>query len=260
MSIEAERCCGVRLRCRVSLGRERNYRHGLPGRPHDNGRAEVPAASERRRVGVRGWERLGARPLDGKIARVDPSKGQLGPSFLASGDLHGMAVGGGYLWVTDASTNGIQRISEDLGSPPTRMPVGQVGGRPESVAYDDGAILVGFTGGTLAKINPSNPSSPATIWTQEVGFIDNGRPEHRVDGWRSARSSGSAVTALKRCDEELTPGETRSPELFPMSLGALPRAWAFRGHLLLNQRLGGEVTQLSESFDGTRRPRRIRRT
>ncbi len=52
--------------------------------------------------------------LDGKIARVDPSKGQLGPSFLASGDLHGMAVGGGYLWVTDASTNGIQRISEDL--------------------------------------------------------------------------------------------------------------------------------------------------
>ena len=198
--------------------------------------------------------------LDGKIARVDPSKGQLGPSFLASGDLHGMAVGGGYLWVTDVSTNGIQRISEDLGSPPTRMPVGQVGGRPESVAYDDGAILVGFTGGTLAKINPSNPSSPATIWTQEVGFIDNGRPEHRVDGWRSARSSGSAVTALKRCDEELTPGETRSPELFPMSLGALPRAWAFRGHLLLNQRLGGEVTQLSESFDGTRRPRRIRRT
>jgi len=146
------------------------------------------------------------------------------------------------------------------GIAPTRMPVGQVGGRPESVAYDDGAILVGFTGGTLAKINPSNPSSPATIWTQEVGFIDNGRPEHRVDGWRSARSSGSAATALKRCDEELTPGETRSPELFPMSLGALPRAWAFRGHLLLNQRLGGEVTQLSESFDGTRRPRRIRRT
>jgi hypothetical protein len=49
------------------------------------------------------------------------------------------------------------------------MPVGQFGGRPESVAYDDGAILVGFTGGTLAKINPSNQSSPAAIWTHGVG-------------------------------------------------------------------------------------------
>jgi class 3 adenylate cyclase/streptogramin lyase len=107
--------------------------------------------------------------LDGKIARVDPLKGQLHPSLTVSGDLHGMAVGGGYIWVTDASANGIQRISEDLGSAPTPMPVGQFGGRPESVAYDDGAILVGFTGGTLAKINPSNQSSPAAIWTHGVG-------------------------------------------------------------------------------------------
>jgi streptogramin lyase len=107
--------------------------------------------------------------LDGKIARVDPLRGQLHPSFAVSGDLRGMAVGGGYVWVTDASANGIQRISEDLGSAPTPMQVGQFGGTPESVAYDDGAILVGFTGGPLAKINPSNPSSPAAIWTHQAG-------------------------------------------------------------------------------------------
>ena len=107
--------------------------------------------------------------LEGKITRVDPSTGQSHRSVTVSGDLHGMAVGGGYVWVTDASANGIQRISEDLGSAATPIPVGQFAGRPEAIAYDDGAILIGFTGGTIAKINPSNPSSPAVIWTHEAG-------------------------------------------------------------------------------------------
>ena len=108
--------------------------------------------------------------LEGKITRVDPSTGQSHQSATVSGDLRGMAVGGGYVWVTDASANGIERISEDLGSAATPISVGQFAGRPGAIAYDDGAILIGFTGGTLAKLNPSNPSSPAVIWTHQTSI------------------------------------------------------------------------------------------
>jgi streptogramin lyase len=103
------------------------------------------------------------------ITRVNPTTGHSLPSVTISGDLHEMAIGGGYVWVTDASANGIQRVAEDLGSAATPIPVGQIGGSPKAIAYDDGAILVGFTGGTLAKINPSNPSSPAVIWMRPAG-------------------------------------------------------------------------------------------
>jgi len=94
--------------------------------------------------------------LDGKIARVDPSKGQLGPSFLASGDLHGMAVGGGYLWVTDASTNGIQRISEDLGSPllGCRLARSAVGPNPSHTMM--------VRSWSASRVGPSRKSTPRT--------------------------------------------------------------------------------------------------
>jgi len=103
---------------------------------------------------------------DGKITRVDPKTGQSARSFPISGDPQSMAVGGGYVWVPDASGDEIDRIPEDLQSVATPIPVGQIGGSPRSVAYDDGAILVGFAAGTLSKIDPSNTSSPAVIWTQ----------------------------------------------------------------------------------------------
>jgi class 3 adenylate cyclase len=103
--------------------------------------------------------------LEGKITRVDPSTGHSLPSFTISGDQQGMAVGGGYLWVTDASGTKVERIREDLESS-TPIPVGQFGGSPKGIAYAGDAIVVGFTGGTVAKINPSDPASPALIWTR----------------------------------------------------------------------------------------------
>jgi len=98
--------------------------------------------------------------LEGKITRVDPSTGQSDQSATVSGDLHGMAVGDGYVWVTDASANGIERISEDLGSAATPISVGQFAGRPGAIAYDDGAILIGFTGGTPREDQPLEPVIP----------------------------------------------------------------------------------------------------
>jgi len=64
--------------------------------------------------------------------------------------------------VTDASGNDIQRIPEDLQSSSTLIPVGQISGQPRSVAYDDGAIVVGFGDyrGELEKIAP-----PGTLFT-----------------------------------------------------------------------------------------------
>jgi len=107
--------------------------------------------------------------LDGKITRVDPKTGESGPSYAISGTLQGMAVGGGYVWVTDASGDDIQRIPKDLHTASTPIQVGQIGGSPRAVAYDDGAIVVGFTDGTVAKINPADPAAPAVSWTHEVG-------------------------------------------------------------------------------------------
>ena len=104
--------------------------------------------------------------LGGKVTRVDPENGQSEPSYAIPGTPQGMAVGGGYVWVTDASGNDIQRIPEDLQSASTPILVGQIGGQPRAVAYDDGALVVGFGGGTISKINPSDPTSPAVIWTQ----------------------------------------------------------------------------------------------
>jgi class 3 adenylate cyclase len=103
--------------------------------------------------------------LEGKITRVDPSTGRSLPSLSISGDLQGMAVGGGYVWVTDASRNEVQRIPQNLATASTSIAVGQIAGPPKGIAYDDGAIVVGFAGGAVAKINPSNPSSPEVLWT-----------------------------------------------------------------------------------------------
>jgi hypothetical protein len=107
--------------------------------------------------------------LEGKITRVEPSTGRSLPSLSISGDLHGMAVGGSYVWVTDASRSEVQRIPENLATASTPLAVGQIAGPPKSITYDDGAIMVGFADGAVAKINPSNPSSPEVLWTHS-GF------------------------------------------------------------------------------------------
>jgi len=107
--------------------------------------------------------------LGGRLARVDPRSRHSTPSFPISGDLHGMTVGGGFVWVADASEDEIWQIPEDFGSPATGIHLGQIDKSPNSVAYDDGAIVVGFTDGTVAKIRPADPAAPAVLWTHEVG-------------------------------------------------------------------------------------------
>ena len=107
--------------------------------------------------------------LEGKVTRLG-SNGQAGLTLALTGDLRDMAVGGGYVWVTDASGKDVQRIPEDLGSGATPISVAEIGGQPKVVVYDDGAIVVGFEGGTIAKINPSDVSSPAVIWSHQVGY------------------------------------------------------------------------------------------
>jgi class 3 adenylate cyclase len=101
----------------------------------------------------------------GKLTRLDPSSGHALHSYLLSGDLRGLSVGGGSVWVIDASGNEIWQVPDDLGSPPTALHLGQTGGSPNAVAYDGGAIVVGFNDGTVMKINPDDPASPSLIWT-----------------------------------------------------------------------------------------------
>jgi class 3 adenylate cyclase len=106
--------------------------------------------------------------LGGKLTRVD-RRDRSHPSFPISGNIRGMAVGGGFVWVTDADGNQIWQVPEDLGSPATPIPVEQIGISPSAITYDDGMLVVGFTDGTVAKINPNDPTSPAVIWTHRVG-------------------------------------------------------------------------------------------
>jgi class 3 adenylate cyclase len=107
--------------------------------------------------------------LDAKITRVDPETGRSLHSFIVSGDPQAIAVGGGYVWAVDTSANEIRRIPEDLRSASTPISVEQIGDAPRALAYDGGAIVVGFTDGTISKINPSVPTSPEVIWTHRVG-------------------------------------------------------------------------------------------
>jgi DNA-binding beta-propeller fold protein YncE len=107
--------------------------------------------------------------LAGHLTRIDPSTAHASPPFTIAGDLRGLAVEGGYVWVVDASDNTILRIPEDLGSPPTAIAVGDKGGPPKAVAHDDGAIVVGFEGGVVEKVNVSISSSPSVIWSRQVG-------------------------------------------------------------------------------------------
>ena len=128
----------------------------------------------------------------GLLTRVDPGTGRSHPSFPVSGNLQAMAVGGGSVWVVDTAGNQIWQVPGDLSSPATAVPVGQIAASPGSIAYDDWAIVVGFRDGTVAKINPDDPTSPAVIWTQKVGknasssAIGDG---HRVGGRRSELAS-----------------------------------------------------------------------
>jgi class 3 adenylate cyclase len=104
----------------------------------------------------------------GAITRVDPKSDRHHLPFAVSGSLQGMTVGGGYVWTTDASGNTIQRILEDLRSPATSISLEQVGVSPSAVAYDQGTLVVGFIDGTVAKINPADPTAPKVLWTHPV--------------------------------------------------------------------------------------------
>jgi hypothetical protein len=73
------------------------------------------------------------------------------------------------VWITDAAASEILRVPEDLKSAPTRIPIGQFGASPSSIAYDEGSIIVGFLDGTIAKINPADPTAPIAMWTRRVG-------------------------------------------------------------------------------------------
>jgi Adenylate and Guanylate cyclase catalytic domain len=107
--------------------------------------------------------------LQGKITRVDPATGRSPTPLIVAGDLKSVVVGGGYLWAADATGNAIQRIPEDLRSKPTAVSLSGVATRPRVVAYDDGAIVVGFEDGTVAKIGPANPTTPTVLWVRQVG-------------------------------------------------------------------------------------------
>jgi virginiamycin B lyase len=130
--------------------------------------------------------------VEGKITRVNPRSGHSIHSYPVSGDPQGMAVGGGYVWVSDASGNEIHRIPEDLQSASTPIPVEQIGGIPRGIAYDDGAIVVGFAGGSLSKIDPSDPSSPAVIWTSSG--LGNDASSITVDPGGKVWAAGVAIS------------------------------------------------------------------
>jgi len=130
--------------------------------------------------------------VEGKVMRVNPRSGHSTHPYPVSGDPQGMAVGGGYVWVSDASGNDIHRIPEDLQSASTPISVEQIGGIPRGIAYDDGAIVVGFAGGSLSKIDPSDPSSPTVIWTSSG--LGNDASSITVDPGGKVWAAGVAIS------------------------------------------------------------------
>ena len=84
--------------------------------------------------------------------RVDPATERVTGRTQLLGDPDSIAAGGGYVWVTDGSGNGLQKIPPGFDASATSIPVGR---QPAAVTYADGAVWVAnHDDGTVSKVDP----------------------------------------------------------------------------------------------------------
>jgi DNA-binding beta-propeller fold protein YncE len=89
---------------------------------------------------------------DGTLTRIDAATDRvLGTALPLGKGIAGVAVGGGWVWVTDARTGELLRVNDETGAVAARI---DVGGRPGAVVYGGGRVWVADeSGGGIAAIN-----------------------------------------------------------------------------------------------------------
>jgi YVTN family beta-propeller protein len=114
-----------------------------------------------------GADAIWVRLIDGSVARIDPSTGELVTIPVGSGEFGSLAVGEGAVWVTTFDEDKLSRID-----PATNMVVAEigVGANPEGIAVTPGAVWVSnHRGGSIWRIDPATNAVVARIDAGSVG-------------------------------------------------------------------------------------------
>jgi YVTN family beta-propeller protein len=106
------------------------------------------------------WLRL----IDGNVARVNPSNGEVVTIPVGSGEFGSLAVGEGAVWVTTFDEDKLSRVDPATNTVVADIPVGT---NPEGIAVTPGAVWVSnHRGGSIWRIDPETNAVVAKI---EVG-------------------------------------------------------------------------------------------
>jgi YVTN family beta-propeller protein len=114
-----------------------------------------------------GADAIWLRLIDGSVARVDPSTGELVSIPVGSGEFGSLAVGEDSVWVTTFDEDKLSRID-----PATNTVVAEiaVGTNPEGIAVTPGAVWVSnHRGGSIWRIDPATNAVVARIAAGRVG-------------------------------------------------------------------------------------------
>jgi YVTN family beta-propeller protein len=120
----------------------------------------------------------------GLLERFDPDTRRVTGDTGVPGDPTSVAVGGGYVWVTDGSGNSLEKIPTSLAGPTPIV----VGGQPVAVVYAGGAVWVAnHDDGTVSKVDPNTSE---VVQTYPVGIHPSSIAVDGNELWVAGNPSG----------------------------------------------------------------------
>jgi DNA-binding beta-propeller fold protein YncE len=98
----------------------------------------------------------------GNLVRIDPSTNEVVATIHVGGPINGLAIGGGWIWVTrpEAGPGTLFRIDPDTDRVMDDHPVGVSPGAP---VYADGYVWVASTDGGVSTISKIDPGSGSVV-------------------------------------------------------------------------------------------------
>jgi YVTN family beta-propeller protein len=139
------------------------------------------------------WLRL----IDGNVARVNPSSGQVVSIPVGSGEFGSLAVGEGAVWVTTFDEDKLSRIDPATNTVVAEIPVGT---NPEGITITPGAVWVSnHRGGSIWRIDPETNAVVAKI---EVGPTGPSGPKDIQSAFGALWTSVPNASLVIRLDPE----------------------------------------------------------
>jgi YVTN family beta-propeller protein len=139
------------------------------------------------------WLRL----IDGSVARVDPSNGELVTIPVGTGEFGSLAVGEGAIWVTTFDEDKLSRIDPATNTVQAEVAMGT---NPEGIAVTPGAVWVSnHRGGSVWRIDSETNAVVAKI---EVGPTGPSGPKDIQSAFGSLWTSVPNASVVIRLDPE----------------------------------------------------------